>query len=62
MNRTELYANYAQKVVEDMDIGSLMDALVDHITTRLEDLPEVEAIEEIEQSVYADLLDEYDEE
>lgn len=62
MNRTELYASYAQKVVEDMDIDSLMDAVADHIEARLEDLPEVEAIEEIEQSAYADLLDQYDEE
>ena len=62
MNRTELYASYAQKVVEDMDIDTLMDAVAGHIEARLEDMPEVEAIDEIRESVYSDLLDEYDEE
>lgn len=45
---------YAQKVVEDMDIDDLMDAVKESIIDRMEDLPEPDALGEIEESVYAD--------
>lgn len=60
MNRTELYEAYAQKAVEDMDIDALMDIVAVRIEDSLHGMPEAEAIEEIEQSGYAELLDEYD--
>lgn len=45
---------YAQKVVDDMDIDDLMDAVKESIIDRMEDLPEPDALGEIEESVYAD--------
>lgn len=60
MNRTELYAKFAEKVVEDMDINDLMAAVAISIEERLEDLPEAEAIKEITESSYSELLDDYD--
>lgn len=53
---TELFATYAQHCVDGMDIGDLMNDQKISIVRRLEDLPQEEAIEEIEESVYADEL------
>lgn len=54
MDLPEIYASYAQKVVEDMDIESLMNAVKEDIEIRLDDLPDCEAMDEIRESVYAE--------
>ena len=60
MNRTELYAKFAEKVVEDMDIDDLMSAVASSIEARLEESAEEEALEEIAESSYSELLNDYD--
>lgn len=60
MTREDLYEQYAQKVVDDMSIDDLMTAVQEHITERLLDTSEPEALKEIEESTYSDLLDEYE--
>lgn len=53
---TELFAEYAQKVVEDMDIEDLMNAVKESIELRLVDMPVSEALEEIDDSEYSATL------
>lgn len=53
---TELFTRYAELCAEDMDIGDLMNHQKAEIESRLTDLPDAEALEEIEESVYADDL------
>lgn len=60
MNRAELYTAYAERVVEDMDVKDLMSMAVETIEERLEDFPETEALEEISESTYSEILDDYD--
>ncbi|WP_075881826.1 DUF7326 family protein [Vreelandella massiliensis] len=52
----ELFAEYAQKVVEGLDIEDLMDAVKESIELRLADLPVSEALEEIDESEYSATL------
>lgn len=54
---TELYADYAQRCVEDIDSGDLESSVAASIDERISDLPLVEAIEEIEESSYRDQLE-----
>ena len=56
-NIEEIIEEYAQKCVEDMDIDTLMQIVKDGIIYRLEDLPEPDALNEIEDSCYSDILE-----
>ena len=50
----EIVEKYSQAVVNDMDIDDMIEALVDHATQYLSDLPEPDALDTILDSVYAD--------
>lgn len=51
--KDEIIEQYAQRVVEDMDIDDLMEAVKDNIIAAKDDLPEVEALDNILESEYA---------
>lgn len=60
MNRQELYEKYAQAVVDGLDIGDLMEIVMDNIISGLNDLPESDALGEIEAH-QPELLEGYEE-
>ena len=62
MKYKELYKRfiekYAQESVDNMDSGELMEIVYDQIVARLEDLPEADALDEI-QTLAPELYKEY---
>lgn len=56
----DLVDQYAQQCVDDMDLDSLMDAVKEHIEERMREMPRNEAIAEIEESCYSELLEGFD--
>ena len=62
MKYRELYKQfiekYAQESVDNMDMGNLMEIVYDQIVARLEDLPEADALDEI-QTFTPELYEEY---
>ena len=62
MKYRELYKQfiekYAQESVDNMDMGNLMEIVYDQIVARLEDLPEADALDEI-QTFAPELYEEY---
>ena len=62
MKYRELYKQfiekYAQESVDNMDMGNLMEIVYDQIVARLEDLPEADALDEI-QTLAPELYKEY---
>ena len=62
MKYRELYKQfiekYAQESVDNMDMGDLMEIVYDQIVARLEDLPEADALDEI-QTFTPELYEEY---
>ncbi len=54
--KEKLIDDYAQAVVEDMEIGDMMDVVKESIEQRLMDMPEKDMISEIKDSAY-DIID-----
>lgn len=53
----QIKSTYVDKIVEDMDIGSLMEMVAESIQDRIDDLPVEDVLAEIEESCYSDILD-----
>lgn len=50
----EIIDQYAQKCVDDMDVGTLMEIVKEGIETRLTEMEKHDALKEIRESVYAE--------
>jgi len=55
MTKQELIDKFAQRCIDDMDTGVLMQYAYDGIVQRLEDLSEADLLNEVESSCYSDL-------
>lgn len=50
-------SQYAEKCVEDMDIGTMEQQLIDAIVQRLEGMSQQDVIHEIGESCYSEIIE-----